>query len=417
MISFFTPVHKAGYKYLEECYQSIKAQTVQDWELILLANGGLTAADITVGRDDSRVRVHQTENDKGVPHNRVGRLKYVAASLCSGDILAEVDCDDAIFPTCAEEVIAAYENPEVQFVYSNDARFRDGSWEPNVFSGWWGWSTRDTEFNGHKLKELVQWPPTAHSIRRVEFSPDHIRTWRRSAYLELGGHCQKMVSGDDFDLVARTYIKYGARGIRHIDKCLYAYRVSNSTSVEHNRIVQENVGRKYLEHIGNIVARWADDEGLRKIDLGGGINGASGYETVDLEGGDITFDLESNDWPFEPNSVGVFRAMHVIEHMRDPVKFMNNCYRYLAHGGWLMLEYPSTDGPLAFRDPSHKSYMNLQTIPYWTNRHFAKFCRFKGRFQVSRAEMWEMEPGGPVVTAELFAIKDGGVRYPGELLI
>lgn len=346
--------------------------------------------------------------------NKIGRLKKVAASLGGGEILLELDADDILTEDCLAEVVKAFENPEVMMAYSNDARFHDGSWKPDHFSERWGWINRPFNWHGHELVESVAWPPTAHSIRRVEWAGDHVRAWRRTGYAELGGHNESLVSGDDHELMIRSYLLFGERGMRHIDKCLYLYRVHRSTSVVRNDEVQQQVYRNYLNYIGKLAQRWANDHKLPCIDLGGGIDPATGFEVADLTTGT---DL-NKPWPWFTSTVGVFRANHILEHLKDSIHSFNELYRCLAPGGWVLLEVPSTDGWGAHCDPTHISFFNPRSLRYYTESKLSRYIpRYVGKFQAARIEQYYMEPNVPVLASELIALKPGYDRPAGEVLI
>lgn len=381
---------------------------------MILVNSGLKLNDSRLQFEDSRIKLAITQDDAGVPHSRIGRLKNIAASLCDGEILLELDCDDILTHDCLEEIQKAYENPKVNFAYGNTVGFLP-DFKPNFYSEKWGWINRPFEYKGRQLVESVAWPPGAQSFRRIEWAPNHPRSFRNTAYQAIGGYDQKLLSGDDHDLCCRCYIAWGEEGCYHIDKPLYLQRVYGSTSVKFNQEVQRQTGINYLKYIFPLVERWADDHSLRKIDLGGAINHKLGYDIADLNG-NPPVDLEK-PWPWKDNSVGVFLAHHIVEHLSSSIHFFEESYRCLAPGGWLMLEFPSALSKGAYRDLSHKSFLVDQSLRYITNKDYARFINFKGRFQASRIEEWDMEPDVKIVTSELIALKPGYDRPAGECLI
>mgnify|MGYP005689319969 FL=1 len=155
---------------------------------------------------------------------------------------------------------------------------------------------------------------------------------------------------------------------------------------------------------------------MLKVDIGGGLFPKSGYLTIDKEGADVNWDLDLGI-PLEDDSVGVLNASHIIEHLRDPIRTMREIHRVLAHGGWAMIEVPSTDGRGAWQDPTHVSFWNEHSFWYYTDRNKAQFIRNTDiRFQTYRLDTWEMQPHIPCVTAWLVAIKDEK-RLPGILSI
>jgi hypothetical protein len=94
---------------------------------------------------------------------------------------------------------------------------------------------------------------------------------------------------------------------------------------------------------------------------------------------------------------------------------MREIHRVLAHGGWAMIEVPSTDGRGAFQDPTHVSFWNEHSFWYYTNKNKADFIRnYDIRFQTYRLNTWDMAPHIPAVSAWLVAIKDEE-RFPGVL--
>lgn len=420
MISVFTPVHAASAPFLREAYDSLLAQTV-DWEWVILPNnGGYIPPEI---RGDYRVRVISAPLLKGI-----GALKHHACMNCQGDQLLEFDADDLLAPTALEECAKAFENPAVQMVYSNCVEFDDKTWVPSLgYSPVYGWQYRVTTFRGHKLLEAVAWPATYQSMRRVLWSPNHLRAFRSSAYKEVGGHDPKLALGDDFDLLCRFYVKYGQAGFRHIDRPLYFYRVHEANTVKtQNQALQVQMNKLYLDYIESMAFRWTKDNGLLAVELGAGINPSRNhpYLTVDLHGAELDADLRE-EWPFLDGGVGIIVARHVIEHLPDTIHFFNEAYRVLAPGGLLMLEVPSVvdaEGKVglgSFRDPTHKSFFCPDTIRYFTQKRFAQFIpAYKGRFQESRIELWNMEPNCPVISAELIRLGEPyESRHAGEILI
>jgi hypothetical protein len=90
---------------------------------------------------------------------------------------------------------------------------------------------------------------------------------------------------------------------------------------------------------------------------------------------------------------------------------MEEAYRVLADGGWLMISVPSTDGRGAFQDPTHISYWNENSFWYWTRKEIAKYIyNDYVRFQEFRLETifptdWHREHNIPYTVAYLAAIK------------
>lgn len=425
MISVITPFTTVHEKYLDETYDSLCRQSYQEWEWVLVPNHGGRVPEKIIA--DKRVKVVKTEDDEGQPHNLIGRLKRLACFESRGDFIAELDADDILTDDALLEVHQAFADDSVVFVYSNSAHFKDGTWESDHFSSTFGWQWREFEYNGHKVCEQISWPPSAQMMRFIFWAPNHIRAWRTKDYWKIGGHDEKLPNGDDHDLCCRFYLQYGARGFSRLDKCLYLYRIhgKNHCMGEFNREIQIQTDKNYLKYSRDLAIRWAKDEGLELIDLGGRFNNTPGFKTVDLyEPADIVCDLNKK-WPLKNNSVGVLRASHIFEHLKNPIHSMNEAYRVLAPGGWLFVDVPSTDGRGAFQDPSHVSFWNENSFWYYTDKNFARFIKpeQKCRFQKSRIVTWfptefERKHKIPVVQADLIALKGKYLRRPvGKVLI
>ena len=403
--SIISPSHK-NTPYLQELYESLCAQTYENWEWVLWLNGKFKRSKLSTEiENDERVKIYEC-NEK---NPNVGFHKNKAFHLGSGDVVVEVDHDDMITPDCLEELNKAYQDESVGFVYSDVAVYDDNFVPYNEHHGW---SYYFYKFRGKNLYVMNSWRPTSQSLAYIWYAPDHVRSWRKSVYEEIGGHNVDLSICDDHELMIRTYLK---TKMYHIKKPLYIYRVyGENTYLQRNADIQTKTVDLYKEYAYQLAEKDADDRGLLKVDIGGGLYPRAGYLTVDQEGGDITCDLNEGI-PLPDNSVGVINASHVLEHLRDPIKSMREIHRVLAHGGWAMIEVPSTDGRGAWQDPTHVSFWNEHSFWYYTNKDKAIFIRNSDiRFQTYRLETWEMAPHIPVVTAWLTAIKDEE-RLPGVL--
>ena len=398
----------SGNPYIIEAWESLKAQTVQDWTWVILENhGGRVPRAI---RKDPRVSVYREE------HEGIGALKRRACELSTGDVMIEMDHDDAMAPNAVELVAKVAQDTGCGFLYSDFAEFLDGSWQPNIpYRADCGWSTYPVEFQGHQLLAHRSPPPLPQHLRYVDFSPNHLRAWTRKAYQLVDGHDPAFKVADDHDLMVRMLL--AGVEFAHISECLYFYRVHDKNTVRtDNGAIRAATERVYNRSIWALTEKFTDDGRLAKVDLCGGIDCPPGYRALDLT---LGHDLEKA-WPLADNSVGVLRAHDALEHLADPVHSMNEAYRVLAPGGFLMISVPSTDGRGAWQDPTHKSYWNPNSIWYYTDPAFARYVpEFKGRFAVSRTIQWHPSPFHaehliPYVESHLIALKPG-YQHMGEV--
>ena len=411
MLSVITPHYSTTNPYVVECYESLKRQTMQDWEWVVVPNnGGELPAEI---RSDERVRIVEHDSDK------IGALKRFGFDQTQGDILVELDADDMITPDCLAELQAAFEDKSVSFVHSNSARFEDKTWKPCEFGAYWGWKKRPFVYEGHELVEMLSFEATPHAMRMIYWCPNHVRAWRASDYKEIGGHDPELSVIDDYDLLCRTYLH--GKEMKLIDKCLYLYRKYPTQATRlRNPAIQAKNKKLYSHYIIPMAQEWCRREGLPKIDLGGAISKPRGYISLDTHDADVVCDLREGI-PYDDNSVGIVRAYDLLEHLPDQVFTMNEIWRVLAPGGWLLASIPSTDGRGAFQDPTHVSFWNENSLEYYTNPKFQRYVpAIKARFQVSRVmtwfpSEWHKKRKISYVDAQLMAYK-GGFRAPGECL-
>jgi O-antigen biosynthesis protein len=397
MISVFTPTHNI--KFLNEAYDSLKEQTLKDWEWVVILNGGAKYEN-----PDPRVKIYDFEYGQG----KVGALKRYACSKCTGDILVELDHDDLLTPDCLEEVEKAFKDPEVVFAYSNFASV-DLDWQNRLWSAYYGWQYRDFTFKGHQIKEAISPSPTPSNMSRIWFAPNHVRAWRAKDYWEIGGHDVSMTISDDHDLIARTYL-HGK--VYHIDKPLYIYRVhGENTWLKLQNDIQTTMWQNYDKYVFPMLERWSKENNLPMYDLGGAFDCPEGYKSVDLRNADVIADLNER-WPFKDSSVGVFRAHDIFEHLKDPIHVMNEAHRALIDGGYLMVSVPSSEGEGAFCDPTHISYWNKRSFRYYTEKNVRAYIepRCTAKFQVMKVAKVDKWEGIPYIEAHLVCSKEKRVH-------
>lgn len=406
--SVITPTHR-DHAYMRPLYDSLRRQTHGDWEWVVWVNGSATLDHLEFLKGDPRVSVHRDDGRS----SSVGYHKNRAFHLGRGDVLVEVDHDDILVETCLERLAQAYERfPEVGFVYSDNAKL--GDFKP--YNSNLGWTHGKTRFEGSELWVPRSFNATSHSVSLIWYAPDHVRSWRREVYRNIGGHNMDMRVLDDQDLMIRTYM---ATEFCHIPEPLYVYRLHGSnTWLERNAEIQRETRNIRNKWIRALAERDAKSKGLAMLDLGGGIDGLEGYIRMDMEGGDVDCDLNEGI-PMPDDSCYVVNASHIIEHLRDPLKTMGEIHRVLAHGGWAFIEVPSTDGRGAFQDPTHVSFWNENSFFYYTRRDQARYIRNERiRFQSARLETgypgeWWKTNQIPVVYAHLIALKSPSPRFPG----
>ena len=362
-LSIITPTHNP--EFLPELEESIKANTFQNWEWIILLNNGAEYKS-----SEKRICVFKSEKNS----TSVGALKKEACSFATGDVIVEVDHDDMITPDCLQKVADAFNNEKVGFVYSDNAKLAEKFIPYNPY---YGWTWKHFEWQNKKLIAMNSLPLTPGRLGHIWYAPDHVRAWRKSVYNLIGGHDESLEICDDLDLMHRLYM---VTEFHHIDEVLYIYRITgDNTWLKRNKAIQEKSSEIFHQNIYNLAQRFCKLNNLYAIDLCGGFNKPNGYISIDKYNGDITADLNEGI-PFADNSCGIVRAYDALEHLHDIQFTMKEIHRVLAPGGILLSQTPSTDGRGAWQDPTHVSFWNENSFWYWTRPEQMKYIRNEKRY-------------------------------------
>ncbi|MGB9716148.1 MAG: glycosyltransferase family 2 protein [Thermodesulfovibrionales bacterium] len=118
LVTVLTPVYN-GEKYLEECIESILAQTYQNWEYIIVNNcstdGTLEIAK-KYAKKDTRIHVHNNKHFLNLIQNHNHAFTLISSESRYCKVL---QADDWLFPECIEKMVkVAEEHPSVSIVGS-----------------------------------------------------------------------------------------------------------------------------------------------------------------------------------------------------------------------------------------------------------------------------------------------------------
>jgi glycosyltransferase involved in cell wall biosynthesis len=415
-ISLFTPTHRPIH--LGEAYQSLLKQAHEvPWEWVIVPNGDASLDDIPdeIKRDD-RVNIIPSER-KGI-----GALKNFACHQCTGDIFVEFDHDDVLTTDAFGELATAYNKEPAGFYYSDFINAKpDGTCE--TYSPKYGWEAYRAEVDGKEYKACRAFTPTARSICQIFYAPNHVRAWSRKAYMTTRGHDPNLFVGDDHDLICRTYIA-GAPFV-WIQKPIYIYRRYEGNSfVEYNKEIQIQQNNNCNRYLYQLVRAECRRNRLLMLDIGRADRVETGFESCDIVANNCTESLY-----YEDGTIGCIRAYDVLQRIprAQIVPVMNDLYRMLAPGGWILSATPSIDdgeghpGRGVFQDPSHQSYWSVNNFWYFTDKAYASLVDgLKVRFQQVRCwnaypSEWHRNNYIPYVYADMCALK--GQRTPGETKI
>jgi len=408
VISVFTPSHDT--RYLDKCFESLLAQTFDNWQWVVVLNGKAKNEGWRV--HDSRVTVLIADDGLGV-----GYYKRMACAEASGDILLELDHDDWLADDALERVERAFYDETTVMVFSDTIQVQyDGLPDLSQYDPNHGWTYRKWDVEYISANGMT---PHPHNFGYIWYAPNHLRAFRTTAYNQAGGYNASMKVLDDQDLMSRIFM---LGRVVHLNIPLYYQRMHEMNTQRDPQInaqIQTGTVELYHKYIERMALSWSDRHELTAIDLGSYHNKADGFTGVDLRAGngvDIVADYMAHD--FGENTLGVIRAHDFIEHLTDKTAFMEKAYRELVHGGMLLISVPSTDGRGAFQDPTHVSYWNENSFWYYTDPFYADFVPTDAQFQVSYLgtgfpSEWHRQNNISYVRANLIAIKNNRHEYGG----
>ncbi len=123
---------------------------------------------------------------------------------------------------------------------------------------------------------------------------------------------------------------------------------------------------------------------LPVLDVGCGINkypGAIGIDRNANTDADVIADLDQYPFPFADSSFREVRAIHVIEHVFDVIRTMEEFYRLVAPNGRVMIVTPHYTDFSSFCDPTHRWHLNSFSLRYFGEDHggysYYSFARFR----------------------------------------
>lgn len=122
-----------------------------------------------------------------------------------------------------------------------------------------------------------------------------------------------------------------------------------------------------------------------KLNLGCGktrLPNSIGVDSAQIPGyTDVLHNLDVTPYPFEDNSVDEIHMYHVIEHLHDPIKKMEELYRILKKGGKIHMRAPHFSSMGAFTDITHVRPFGYYTMDCFEPNSYQHFYT-KAQFEV-----------------------------------
>jgi SAM-dependent methyltransferase len=107
---------------------------------------------------------------------------------------------------------------------------------------------------------------------------------------------------------------------------------------------------------------------VRILDVGCGVNkypGAIGVDRNARTRADVLCELDHFPYPFRDDSFDQLRAVHVIEHVSDVIRTIEEFHRLVRDGGSIHIVTPHYTDFSSFCDPTHRWHLNSFSLRYF----------------------------------------------------
>ena len=222
--------HYNNFEYFKQCYESLKNQTYQNFEIILVDDCSTDDSFekiVELTKNDNRIKTYKNEENKGV-----GFTKRRCVEISSGEICGFVDPDDALTENALEISVKAY-NENYIATYSQ-------------------FYLCDENLNIIKKFEPTQKIKNKNLLFfNVKFEVAHFFTFKKYTYLETEGINAELTSAVDQDLYLKLYEK---GDFYYIQRPLYLYRL-HEKGVSQEKSKKEKLNANWDKVLRNTLKR------------------------------------------------------------------------------------------------------------------------------------------------------------------
>ncbi|MDP9345681.1 MAG: class I SAM-dependent methyltransferase [Actinomycetota bacterium] len=117
--------------------------------------------------------------------------------------------------------------------------------------------------------------------------------------------------------------------------------------------------------------------------------GAVGVDISPNTDADVVHDLNEDPWPFEDRRFAQILCQDVLEHVREPLRFMAELHRVAQPDGRIHLRTPHYSSVLAYSDPTHEHYFSAMAIRTFEQALFSHYLSVRFRIVSLTLDFWD----------------------------
>jgi len=246
VFSIFTTCYKS-YDKIFRAYNSIKKQTLKDWEWVILDDSPEDDHFLflkSIFKNDKRIRLYKRSENSG----NIGNVKNESVLLCRGKYLLELDHDDEILPDTLYDSAQVFDkDPEVGFIYmdfanlyENGNNFSYGDFFALGYSGYY------CQKHDNKWINVAICPNiNSTTLSHIVAIPNHPRIWRKTTLLDIGNYSEFLPISDDYELILRTAVHTKMCRIPKLGYIQYMNHNNNNFSLIRN----SEINRLCVSHL------------------------------------------------------------------------------------------------------------------------------------------------------------------------
>lgn len=239
-------------------YYSLQKQTYKNWRWVIIDDSERAGPRSAEGQanwemlsklaeTDSRIHLLRYSHQSGY----IGAMKATACGVAAAmgcEWLVEVDHDDIIVPELLGWIAqAGLKHPDVGFIYSDCIELFEGNEAPFAYEGdlvGFGHTAYMKQRVNHRWQNVYfsHHASTAPALaRHIVGVANHVRAFRTSVYLKVGGYSPNLPVADDYELLLRMF--FATASLRLVENCYLQFRNtggSNFTFIR-NQLIQDLV--------------------------------------------------------------------------------------------------------------------------------------------------------------------------------